>query len=120
MLTVKDARRVVEFYKNAFGAKELSRQATPTGQFVIELMIGTQRLFAVDENTAAFNMSPGTLGGTSVRLSIVADDADALWDRAVSAGAEVVFAIADQPYGMRQGRLADPKGHHWLIGRPLR
>ena len=120
MLTVKDARAVARFYEKAFAAKELSRQSTPAGQFIIEMAIGAQHFYAVDENVAAFNASPATLRGTSVRLSVVVDDADALWQRAVAAGAEVIFAIADQPYGMRQGRLADPEGHHWLIGRPLR
>src|SRR5919197_2868603 len=119
MLTVKDARGIVEFYKRAFGAKELSRQSTPTGQFVIELSVGGERFFAVDENPAAFNVSPPSLGGTSVRMSLVVDDPDALWASAVAAGAQVVFPISDQPYGMRQGRVADPAGHHWLIGKVL-
>ena len=119
MLTVKDARGIVEFYKRAFGAKELSRQSTPTGQFIIELAVGGERFFAVDENPAAFNVSPPSLGGTSVRMSLVVADPDALWGRAVAAGAKVVFPIADQPYGLRQGRIQDPYGHHWLIGRPL-
>ena len=54
--------------------------------------------------------------GTLRRL---VDDPDALAERAIAAGATVVFPIADQPYGMRQGRIADPSGHHWLIGKPL-
>ena len=73
----------------------------------------------VDENVPAFNLSPQTLNGTSVRLNLVVDDPDVVAARAVSAGATVVFPIADQPYGMRQGRVADPFGHHWLIGKPI-
>ena len=69
--------------------------------------------------TPAFNLSPQTLKGTSVRLNLVVADPDALTARALAAGATVVFPIADQPYGMRQGRVADPYGHHWLIGKPL-
>ena len=119
-LTVRDARSVVEFYKKAFGAIELSRQSTPTGQFIIEMSIDGQRFYAVDENPAAFNVSPTTLGGTSVRMSLIVSDPDAVADRAVAAGAKVIFPVGDQPYGMRQGRIADPAGHHWLIGKPLR
>lgn len=120
LLTVKNARAVVEFYEKAFGATELSRQSTPTGQFVIEMSIEGERFYAVDENPSAFNVSPATLGGTSVRMSLIVADPDALADRAVAAGAKVIFPVADQPYGMRQGRIADPEGHHWLIGRNLR
>ena len=120
LLTVKNARAVVEFYEKALGATELSRQSTPTGQFVIEMSIEGERFYAVDENPSAFNVSPATLGGTSVRMSLIVADPDALADRAVAAGAKVIFPVADQPYGMRQGRIADPEGHHWLIGRNLR
>ena len=119
-LTVKDARAVIEFYKKAFGAIEISRQSTPTGQFIIEMAIDGQRFYAVDENPPAFNVSPTTLGGTSVRMSLIVDDPDAVAARAVAAGGKTVFPIADQPYGMRQGRIADPEGHHWLIGKLLR
>jgi len=119
-LTVKDARAVVEFYKKAFGAIEVSRQSAPTGQFIIEMSIEGERFYAVDENPPAFNVSPTTLGGTSVRISLIVDDPDAVADRAVAAGGKIVFPVADQPYGMRQGRIADPEGHHWLIGKLLR
>lgn len=118
-LTVKDARRIVEFYKKAFGATEISRQSTPTGQFIIEMSIEGDRFYAVDENRAAFNVSPVTLGGTTVRMSLIVGDPDAVAARAVAAGARVIFPVADQLYGMRQGRVADPEGHHWLIGKPL-
>jgi PhnB protein len=119
MLTVRDAKSLVEFYRTAFGAVELSRLATPTGQLIVELAIDGQRFYAVDENTAALNTSPASAGATTVRLSLVVDDPDALWERAIAAGATVVFPIGDQPYGMRQGRVADPAGHHWLIGKNL-
>jgi len=118
-LTVKDARAMVEFYKKAFGATELSRQSAPTGQFIIEMSIDGERFFAVDENPSAFTVSPATLGGTTVRLSLIVPDPDAVASRAVAAGGKIVFPVADQPYGMRQGRIADPAGHHWLVGKPL-
>jgi PhnB protein len=119
-LTVKNARVIVEFYKKAFGATEISRQSSPSGQFIIEMSLDGEHFYAVDENPAGFNLSPTTLGGTTVRMSLIVEDPDAVADRAVAAGARIVFPIADQPYGMRQGRIADPEGHHWLIGKPLR
>lgn len=104
----------------AFGASVVGPIVTaPSGQIVAELVIGDQHIFVVDEDVAAFNHSPDTLNGTSVRLNYVVDDPDAVAERAVAAGATVVFPIADQPYGMRQGRLRDPDGHHWLLGGPL-
>ena len=120
LLTVKDARAIVEFYKKAFGATEVSRQSTPSGQFIIEMSIEGEHFYAVDENPPAFNVSPTTLGGTSVRMSLIVEDPDAVAAQAIAAGGKLIFPVADQPYGMRQGRIADPEGHHWLIGTPLR
>ena len=119
MLTVGNASEAIDFYERAFGAREIRRVVAPTGQIVAELSLGEERFFVVDENRPAFNVSPTTLGGTSVRMNLVVDDPDALWKRAIAAGASVVFPIADQPYGMRQGRVGDPFGHHWLIGKRL-
>lgn len=119
MLTVRDATAAIEFYKRAFGAIEVSRLTTPTNQIVAEMSIEGDRFFAVDENPAAFNLSPESLGGTSVRMSLVVDDPDTVAKRAIAAGATEVFPMADQPYGMRQGRVQDPYGHHWLIGKHL-
>ena len=120
LLTVKDARAIVEFYKKAFGATEVSRQSTPSGQFIIEMSIEGEHFYAVDENPSAFNVSPTTLGGTSVRMSLIVEDPDAVAAQAIAAGGKLIFPVADQPYGMRQGRIADPEGHHWLIGKNLR
>src|SRR5215213_7638564 len=119
MLTVKDASAAAGFYRRAFGAEVLSRTAAPSGQLVIELAIHGHRFAAVDENPDAFNVSPASLGGTSVRLSLIVDNPDALAAQVVAAGGTEVFPVGDQPYGMRQGRFADPEGHHWLLGRPL-
>jgi PhnB protein len=119
MLTVKDASAAADFYRRAFGADELSRAAAPSGQLVIELAVEGHRFAAVDENPGAFNVSPGSLGGTSVRLSLLVDDPDALAAQVVAAGGTEIFPVEDQPYGMRQGRVADPEGHHWLLGKPI-
>ena len=119
MLTVRNAAAAVDFYGQAFGAIERERLTTPTGQIVAEMSIDGERFFVVDENPEAFNLSPETLGGTSVRISLIVDDPDASAARAIAAGAVEIFRVVDQPYGLRQGRVADPYGHHWLIGAPL-
>lgn len=119
MLSLRDAPRAIEFYQRAFGAKEVSRLTTPEGRVVAMLAIGDAEFGVVDENPEAGNLSPETLGGTSVRISLYVADPDAVAQRAVDAGAVLLFAVEDQPYGMRQGRVRDPFGHHWLIGRPL-
>jgi PhnB protein len=116
MLTVKDANAAIHFYRDAFGATEEARFVAPTGQVVAELAIDGLRFYVVDENPEAFNVSPTSLSGTTVRVNLVVDDPDATTAKALRAGAVEVFPVADQPYGMRQGRVADPEGHHWLIG----
>ena len=72
-----------------------------------------------DEGPEASNPSPQTLGGTSVRINLLVADPDAVAERAIVAGAISIAPVADQTYGLRQGRLADPFGHDWLIGRPV-
>ena len=73
----------------------------------------------VDENPAAFNLSPQSLNGTSVRISLLVDDPDAVFERALNSGGKELFPMADQPYGLRQGRVEDPFGHHWMVSKPL-
>ena len=119
MLTVQNAAAAVDFYRAAFDAAEQARFTAPTGHVVAELAIDGLRFFVVDENPSAFNMSPRSLAGTTVRINLIVDDPDATAAHAVRAGATEIFPVADQPYGLRQGRVADPDGHHWLIGKPL-
>ncbi len=119
MLTVRDAPAAAEFYARALGAVETERHRAPNGQYVIGMRLDGLSFFVVDENTAAFNVSPTTLGGTTVRIRLDVADPDAVAARAVAAGGREIFPVADQPYGMRQGRVEDPYGHHWLIGKPL-
>jgi PhnB protein len=114
VLTVEDVDQAVAFYERAFEARELSRFGP-----VVDLAIGIARFRIAGENADAQNVSPTTVGATTVRLNLLVEDPDAFAARAVATGAREVFPIADQPYGLRQGRIADPFGHHWLIGRPL-
>jgi PhnB protein len=119
VLTVRNTAAAVEFYKAAFDAIEISRVDASDGQLVVDLAIGQARFRVVGEAPNAFNLSPETLGGTSVRLNLLVEDPDATAAQAIAVGAAEVFPIADQPYGLRQGRFADPFGHHWLIGKPI-
>jgi PhnB protein len=119
VLTVRNAAAAVDFYERAFGAIEVSRITNPGGKIVAEMSIDDAPFRVVEETPEAFNLSPETLEGTSVRLNLLVADPDSVAAQAIAEGATEVFPIADQDYGLRQGRVADPFGHHWLIGRPL-
>jgi PhnB protein len=119
VLTVRRAVQAVIFYEQAFGAEEIHRNTYPDGRIVAEMALGGARFRIADEAPEASNLSPETLGGTSVRINLFVDDPDAVFESAIRSGAIPVAPITDQSYGLRQGRLADPFGHHWLIGRPL-
>src|ERR1700742_2301557 len=114
-LAVRDVDAAVAFYVQAFGAIETSeRVRAPDGPQVATLSIGGQPFGVATEAPDLGTPSPETAGGTTVRISLHVDDPDA-----VAAGAHEMFPVEDQPYGLRQGRVVDPSGHHWLIGRPL-
>jgi PhnB protein len=119
MLSVRNGARAVDFYKAAFGASELFRIESPDGAVVAELAIDAAHFWVTDESPENGNFSPETLGGSTTRMVLIADDPDAAFDRAVAAGAQVVWPVADQRYGWRVGRVVDPFGHHWEIGKPL-
>lgn len=119
MLSVRDPEEAIQFYKDAFGATELSLARLPGGAIHAELAIGNATFAVASEASEYGNLGPQALGGTSVRLNLIVPDPDMVAERAVAAGARVIFPIADQPYGYRQGRIEDPFGHQWLIGRPL-
>jgi PhnB protein len=119
VLTIRGAARAVDFYRRAFGAEEVHRNTYPDGRIVAELAVEGARFRVADEAPEAANLSPAALGGTTVRINLLVADPDRLATRAVEHGAVEVAPVADQGYGLRQGRLADPFGHHWLIGRPL-
>jgi PhnB protein len=119
-LAVRDVAAAVDFYERAFDAREVAERVTaPNGMVVAQLEIDGCPVNLATEAPDLNTPSPETAGATTVRLDLVVDDPDAVAARAVEAGAKLMFAIADQPYGWRQGRVVDPFGHHWLIGRPL-
>jgi PhnB protein len=119
MLSVRRGANAVDFYKAAFGAKVLFRLDGEDGGVVAQLAVSGSDFWVADESPAHQNFSPETLGGASARMVMVVEDPDAMFDRAVKAGATSVHPVADQPYGWRVGRVVDPYGHHWEIGKPL-
>ena len=120
MLSVRRGPEAVEFYKRAFGATEAFRFDGEDGKSVVaRLAVNGAEFWVADESPEHKNYSPDTLGGDTVRMILVVDDPDAAFDRAVAAGASVVQAMENN-YGWRLGRVADPYGHHWEIGKPLK
>ena len=119
VLTTRQAAQAVAFYQRAFGAKEIHRNTYADGRIVAEMAIEGARFRVADEAPEASNLSPQTLNGTTVRINVLVADPDQLFEHAIASGAIEVAPVEDQSYGLRQGRLADPFGHHWLIGRPL-
>jgi PhnB protein len=119
MLSVRNGARAVEFYKAALGARELFRIGDEGAGVVAQLAVGKCEFWVADESPEHLNFSPESLGGGTVRMVMVVDDPDAAFKRAVAAGAGVVRPVEDQPYGWRVGRIVDPFGHHWEIGKPL-
>lgn len=118
MLSVRGGARAVEFYKAAFGAKEVFRIESPDGAVVSRLSVNGAEFWVADESPEHANFSPESLGGGTVRMVFTVPDPDAVFAQAVRAGAHEVVPVKDD-YGWRLGRVVDPFGHHWEIGRPL-
>ncbi len=118
MLSVRKGAQAVTFYQAAFGAEVLFRVDDPAGAVVARLSVSGAEFWVADESPEHANFSPETLGGGTVRMVMIVDDPDAAFARAVEAGAKVVHAVSNE-YGWRLGRVADPYGHHWEIGKPL-
>jgi PhnB protein len=115
-LIVKGAAEAIEFYKRAFGATEMLRMADPQGRIGhAEIKIGDSVIMLADEHPAMGYRSPRSLGGSSVSILLYLEDVDAVFDRAVKAGAKVRRAVMDQFYGDRSGTLEDPFGHMWTV-----
>ena len=118
MLSVRRGKDALQFYVAAFGAQELFKMEAPDGAVVAELAIGQSRFWVADESPEHKNFSPETIGGGSVRLLLIVDDPDAMVKRAIAAGARSVYSVGEG-HGWRLGRVEDPFGHHWEIGKPL-
>ena len=115
-LAVEDARRAIEYYTKAFGAKEVVHMDAPDGKVGhAELEIGDSRVMLSDPFPQASTRSPKELGGTSVSVFMYVEDVDALVKQAVDAGATVTMEVADQFWGDRFGTITDPFGHVWNV-----
>lgn len=117
-LSVRNGAKAVEFYKSAFGAVEVFRIEDASGAVVSRLSIEGAEFWLGDESPGHANYSPETLGGGSVRLIFTVPDPDAMFASALEAGASEVHPVSEM-HGWRIGRLVDPFGHHWEIGRLL-
>jgi PhnB protein len=116
-LTVRNSAEAVEFYKAAFGAHEVFRLGPPES-VIARLSVDGAEFWVGDESPKHFNFSPESLGGSSVRIIFTVADPDAVFARAIKAGASKVYPVHDE-HGWRLGRVVDPYEHHWEIGRSL-
>jgi PhnB protein len=119
-LSVRGGRAALAFYAEAFGARVVYQVGgTDEHESVVaQLAVGDASFWVADESPEHANYSPETLGGGTVRMLLVVDDPDAVIGQAIGAGAREVYPAADE-HGWRLGRIEDPFGHHWEIGRPL-
>jgi PhnB protein len=111
-LSVSSSAQAVEFYASAFGAVETYRLEDPDGNAVVKLSINGAEFWLSDSD----NSNRGVLGGGSIRMILTVTDPDAVVEQALKAGATEVFPVGEE-HGWRLGRLVDPFGLHWEIGR---
>src|SRR5215510_12979700 len=114
-LSVRNWAQAIDFYKAAFGAREIYRV---DGGGVARLSVSGAEFWVAEESPSHLNFSPESLGGCSVRMLLIVEDPAAVCTRAVRAGAKEVTPVSDA-HCWRLGRIVDPFGHHWEIGRPL-
>src|SRR5262245_6019679 len=119
-LVVRRGRAAVAFYETAFGAVEVYRIGGTDDhpELVAQLTVGASTFWVADESPEHMNFSPETLGGATTRMLLVVGDPEATMRRAVEVGAREVYPVGEN-HGWLLGRVEDPFGHHWEIGRPL-
>lgn len=119
-LSVRRGRAAIEFYRAAFGAIEVYRVGgtDDNPDVVAQLSVGDASFWVSDESPPNANFSPESVGGGTVRMLLTVDDPDAAVERAKAAGATEVYPVGEA-HGWRLGRIEDPFGHHWEIGKPL-
>ena len=124
-LIVSDGMAALKFYKEVFGAEEGHNMMAPDGKRLMhgELMLDGHKFFVSDEfrpDEGGSCKTPQTLGGTSVRITLMTDDPDAVFELAVARGATVIMPVQDMFWGARYGQLLDPFGHNWAIATHTR
>ncbi|HEX3696160.1 MAG TPA: VOC family protein [Polyangia bacterium] len=112
VLTLDDTAKAIDWYKKAFGAEELSRNAGPDGKIMhAEIKIGDSRIMMSDP--IMDGKGPQAYGGSPAGIWIYVADCDALYNRAVAAGAKSTMSVGDQFWGDRFGAITDPFGYRW-------
>ncbi|HEX8411234.1 MAG TPA: VOC family protein [Thermoanaerobaculia bacterium] len=115
-LVVDGAAKALEFYTQAFGAKELMRMPGPEGKVGhAEIMIGDSHIMLADEHPEQGHRGPKSYGGSPVGIMLYVEDVDTMFRTALSLGATETRAVENQFYGDRMGSLTDPFGHNWMI-----
>lgn len=117
-LTVSQDEKAIDFYKSAFGASEVYRYDSPTGGTVVRLSVNGAEFWVSEDPEKSPESASQPLGGNSLRIILTVADPDALFARALKAGATEIFPVSEG-HGWRVGRLADPFGLHWELGHPL-
>lgn len=117
-LSVRDGAQAINFYKAAFGATEVYRMEDPGGGVVVRLSVDGAEFWVSGGSPDPACTSPESVGGGTVRMILTVSDPDAMFARALAAGATEVFPVGEE-HGWRLGRLVDPFGLHWEIGHPL-
>jgi len=119
-LCVRGAAQAIDFYKKAFGARELMRMPSPDGRIAhAEIQVGNSVIMLCDEYPEMGTKSPQALGGSAASFMLYDDDVDAVFERAVAAGATVKQPLADMFWGDRFGQLTDPFGHDWSLAKHI-
>ena len=120
-ICVANANAAIDFYREAFGAKEMWRLTEPGGKIGhAEIQIGNTSLMLSDEYPDYNTLSPETIGGSPVKIHLDVEDVDAFAEQAIKAGATLLRPIADQFYGDRSGQLADPFGYTWIVSTHIK
>lgn len=118
-LVVKNGSKAVEFYTTGLGAVELANYKRPDGKLTAQLAIAGAEFWIGDEEIEFDNRSPETIGGSPVRIVLTVSDPDAVFARALKAGATQICPVTTEE-DWKIGKLADPFGHIWEIGYPLK
>ncbi len=120
-LVCKDAAAAIEFYKEAFGAVEVTRLAGPDGKLMHGMVrIGDSALMLVDEFPEMKALGPNALGGSAVTIHLSVPDADASFKRAAAAGAVPYMPVTEMFWGARYGLVKDPFGHLWSMATQVK
>jgi PhnB protein len=120
-LAINGAAAAIDWYKKAFGAKEVERFPTPDGKLMnARIRIGDSNVMMSDVFPGAGSQAPDTLGNSPVTLHVYVKNVDKVWQQAVDAGAKITMPLDNQFWGERYGQLTDPFGHHWSLSQVIK